>query len=146
MDGLMTTDSDLMESGQNTSANLGLLPADTHPVRDGLPDWLEAMRQKLTTPGDYIVYEIDSEEKIIPLVGTAIHIGRSLSAHVRLDDASVSRRHAVLASREGTWHLLDDRSLNGIVLNGEGVEESAPLKDGDEIIIGRLRLYLLLAD
>jgi hypothetical protein len=133
-----------LEGEQTTAASLDCLEG-AEPVRDGLPDWLEGMRRRAGSSGDHLVYEIDEEEKVIPLVGDAIHIGRSLSAHVRLDDASVSRRHAILAHRDGTWHLLDDRSLNGISLNGEVVSESAALKDGDEIIIGRLRLYLLLA-
>ena len=38
--------------------------------------------------------------------------------------------------------VLDDRSLNGIFLNGERVEWH-DLADGDELIVGRYRLYFL---
>jgi pSer/pThr/pTyr-binding forkhead associated (FHA) protein len=38
--------------------------------------------------------------------------------------------------------VLDDRSLNGVFVNGERVEWST-LKDGDEILVGRYRLYFL---
>ena len=38
--------------------------------------------------------------------------------------------------------MLDDRSLNGVYVNGERVEWSA-LTDGDEITIGRHAIYFL---
>ena len=38
--------------------------------------------------------------------------------------------------------MLDDRSFNGVFLNGETVEWAA-LHDGDELAIGRYRLYVL---
>lgn len=70
-------------------------------------------------------------------------IGRSATADVRLDDPSVSRRHALLVSEPGEpLRILDDRSLNGIFLNGKPVEWSN-VHDGDELRIGRYRLFLL---
>jgi pSer/pThr/pTyr-binding forkhead associated (FHA) protein len=38
--------------------------------------------------------------------------------------------------------VLDDRSLNGILLNGEPVEWGR-LNDGDELLIGRFHVYAL---
>jgi pSer/pThr/pTyr-binding forkhead associated (FHA) protein len=38
--------------------------------------------------------------------------------------------------------VLDDRSLNGVFVNGMRVEWSA-LRDGDEIVVGRHRLHFL---
>ena len=38
--------------------------------------------------------------------------------------------------------VLDDRSLNGVFVNGERVEWST-LGDGDEIIVGRYRLHFV---
>ena len=72
-------------------------------------------------------------------------IGRSRAADVQLDDATVSRRHALVVLTEtGELRALDDRSLNGLFVNGERVEW-APLRDGDELEIGRYRLHLLEA-
>jgi pSer/pThr/pTyr-binding forkhead associated (FHA) protein len=39
--------------------------------------------------------------------------------------------------------VLDDRSLNGVFVNGERVEWRA-LRDGDEIVVGRYRLHFLV--
>ncbi len=64
------------------------------------------------------------------------------SAHVRFDDPTVSRRHALVYHDEHGARILDDRSLNGVFKNGERVEH-AELGDGDEVAIGRFRLYFL---
>jgi pSer/pThr/pTyr-binding forkhead associated (FHA) protein len=62
---------------------------------------------------------------------------------LRLDDPSVSRRHALIVAEPGKkLRVLDDRSLNGVFLNGETVDWG-PLHDGDELAIGRYRLYVL---
>ena len=70
-------------------------------------------------------------------------IGRSVAADIRLDDPSVSRRHALIVSEPGeSLRILDDRSLNGVFVNGELVEWGK-LRDGDELAIGRYRLFAL---
>ena len=43
-----------------------------------------------------------------------------------------------------TLRALDDRSLNGLFVNGERVDW-APLGDGDELEIGRFRIHVLEA-
>ena len=68
-----------------------------------------------------------------------MRIGRSLSADLRFEDPTVSRRHAVLVAEADGVRVLDDRSLNGVFVNGERVV-SQTLGDGDEIVIGRYRL------
>ena len=77
-----------------------------------------------------------------PLTQEWTRIGRSLAADVRFDDATVSRRHALVVSQAEGVRVLDDRSLNGVYVNGERVEW-APLRDGDEITIGRHAIYFL---
>ena len=69
-------------------------------------------------------------------------VGRSLTADVRLDDPTVSRRHALIYRDEEGAKVLDDRSLNGVFLNGERVELS-PLKDGDTLNVGRFSMHFL---
>jgi len=61
---------------------------------------------------------------------------------VRFDDPTVSRRHALLYRDNAGARILDDRSLNGVFKNGERVE-LAELGDGDELAIGRYRLFFL---
>jgi hypothetical protein len=75
--------------------------------------------------------------------GERTTIGRSPDCGVFLDDVTVSRRHAVLAEREGRWYIEDQGSLNGTFVNRKRVE-SAELEDGDELQIGKYRLTYLI--
>jgi pSer/pThr/pTyr-binding forkhead associated (FHA) protein len=112
----------------------------THDVK--APDWLAQARSALVANGDYIGFEADDRVNVIPLQEGWTRIGRSLSAHVRFDDPTVSRRHALLHRDRTGARVLDDRSLNGVFLNGERVDWHE-LEDGDEIAIGAFRLYYM---
>jgi predicted RNA-binding Zn-ribbon protein involved in translation (DUF1610 family) len=113
-----------------------------HSDVEGPPAWLEEAREALVREGDYLAFADDERVRVVPLQEGWTRIGRSLSAHVRFDDPTVSRRHALLYREEGGARILDDRSLNGVFKNGERVE-LAELVDGDEIGIGRFRLFYL---
>jgi pSer/pThr/pTyr-binding forkhead associated (FHA) protein len=108
------------------------------------PGWLARVRRRLSDPGHYLAFEDDDNElraERLPVGWT--RIGRSGRADLRLDDATVSRRHALIVlTAEGELRALDDRSLNGLFVNGERVEWS-PLRDDDELEIGRYRLYVV---
>ncbi len=92
----------------------------------------------------YLHLENGDEPRAIPLDGEVTHIGRGLSADVRLDDATVSRKHAVIVRRGDDVVVLDDRSMNGVWVNGERITE-AVLADGDEIVLGRAALRFTAA-
>jgi pSer/pThr/pTyr-binding forkhead associated (FHA) protein len=94
-----------------------------------------------TEPGRYIEIDEPADTLVVPLARGVTHIGRGLSADVRLDDASVSRRHAILVSRNDV-RVLDDRSANGTFVNGRRVER-AELTSGDVLTIGRVLLRYL---
>ncbi len=91
-------------------------------------------------PGRYLAVHAGGELVALALhPGAVTRIGRGLSADVRLDDASVSRRHARIVERGGRAWLLDDRSMNGTWVNGQRVD-AAILSHGDEIMLGRVVL------
>ena len=106
------------------------------------PDWLAEAREALVRGGDYLAFEDDSRVRVVPLQDGWTRIGRSLSAHMRLDDPTVSRRHALVYRDEDGAKILDDRSLNGVFRNGERVELDA-LSDGDTVSIGRFALHFM---
>jgi predicted RNA-binding Zn-ribbon protein involved in translation (DUF1610 family) len=107
------------------------------------PAWLDDVRAELERGGLYIAYEEEEEPVTVELRPGWTRIGRSGAADIRLDDATVSRRHALIVrTPENELRALDDRSLNGLFINGEQADW-APLTDGDELEIGRYRLYVL---
>lgn len=113
-------------------------PADRHE------SWIQTAR---AAAGEGVFLAFESGEgtavRTVPLPRGWSRIGRSAAAHVRLDDPTVSRRHAlVIRTDDDEVRVMDDRSLNGVFVNGERVEWAA-LADGDELAIGRYRLHLI---
>ena len=106
------------------------------------PEWVAEAREALVADGDYLAYEDGDRVKVVPLQEGWTRIGRSLAAHIRFDDPTVSRRHALLHREGDTSRILDDRSLNGVFVNGKHVE-MRELKDGDTLDIGRFCLHFM---
>jgi predicted RNA-binding Zn-ribbon protein involved in translation (DUF1610 family) len=104
--------------------------------------WLEDLRESLSEPGQYLCYRNDDNVVGFPLQREWTRIGRSLAADIRFDDPTVSRRHALIVRQPDGLRVLDDRSLNGVFVNGERVEWST-LADGDEVVIGRHHLHFV---
>jgi hypothetical protein len=97
--------------------------------------WIEEVRDGLDEPGEYLAYERAGNIRVFALHSQWTRIGRSLAADVRFDDPTVSRRHALIVRGPDGVRVLDDRSLNGVFVNGERVEWST-LQDGDEVLVG----------
>jgi pSer/pThr/pTyr-binding forkhead associated (FHA) protein len=93
-------------------------------------------------PGRYIQLHGRDRTVLIPLGAEVTHIGRGLAADLHLDDISVSRRHAVLVPRSSGHRILDDRSSNGTLVNGQRIEQF-DLRNGDVIVLGRVELRYL---
>ena len=109
------------------------------------PGWLDQARDQLTEPGYHLAMRERGEIETHALGTGWSRIGRCGKAEICLDDPSVSRRHAMICNEEGSKpRLLDDRSLNGVLVNGRKADV-AELHEGDELTIGRYRLYLLHA-
>jgi len=101
-------------------------------------------RTMIDEPGQYLAWYDGSGVRVASLEREWTRVGRSLAADVRFDDPTVSRRHALIVRQADGVRVLDDRSLNGVFVNGERVEWRV-LSDGDEIVVGRYRLHFLEA-
>ena len=62
-------------------------------------------------------------------------VGRADSCDVAIPGVDISRTHCVIDGPADGWRITD-RSVHGILLNGERVDRSAPLSDGDVIQLG----------
>jgi DNA-binding winged helix-turn-helix (wHTH) protein len=72
-------------------------------------------------------------------------IGRDPAAHIRLDLAAVSRRHAAINIHGEEAVVQDLGSRNGTWLNGEKLEAARPLRPGDEIRIAQTAIRFQIA-
>ncbi len=80
----------------------------------------------------------------VPLTHWENILGRGKSADVRLNYPSVSRQHAALCrDEEGQWTLYDLDSKGGVLLNGETVDHSTPIRMGDKMELGGVPLLFL---
>jgi pSer/pThr/pTyr-binding forkhead associated (FHA) protein len=104
-----------------------------------MPSTLDSTEPRFRTPGAPARRHLQAAGRRIELDQGILHVGRGLGADLRFDDASVSRRHAVIVQRRDEVRLLDDRSAHGTFVNGRRVF-AATLADGDEITLGDVRL------
>jgi hypothetical protein len=104
-----------------------------------------AAREHISGAGEFLAWRDGDHVRVFPLEREWTRIGRSLAADVRFDDPTVSRRHALIVRQADGVRVLDDRSLNGVFVNGERVEWRV-LSDGDEILVGRYRLQFLVCE
>ena len=135
------------ETDLTTTINLGALRS----VSDQVASLLEKATQN---EKDVIAALSDGSAMLIALSGPSrgarflinsdkTSIGRATDNDIFLDDVTVSRKHAEI-SREGkTYVVRDCGSLNGTYVDGQ-VQESAELKDGMELHIGKFRLHFFL--
>ncbi len=80
----------------------------------------------------------DGRTRRHPLTGAVI-LGREPGCDILLDDLGTSRRHARIR-REGDGYIVEDLgSKNGTVVNDSRCE-SAPLSDGDVVLLGAVRV------
>jgi pSer/pThr/pTyr-binding forkhead associated (FHA) protein len=131
-----------------------LTQAPTRPTVEGLTERVdpiacldERVRRQATPtrppePGRYIEVQGSVETLLIQLGDGVTHIGRGLAADLRLDEDSVSRRHAILVHRQDGMRVLDDRSSNGTFVNGRRIVQ-ADLQNGDVLVLGRVVLRYL---
>ena len=105
-------------------------PSGTGTVRLGSEDNL-----KLT----FEITHGDSDEKIrrvVPIRNKLV-VGRIAPADLVIDDNAVSGKHLLIERENQQVFVSDSSSSNGTLLNGQRLTSRQPLKDGDQLIIGR---------
>jgi adenylate cyclase len=84
-------------------------------------------------------FAIGDENRLFPLTGGRVRLGRGGDNDIVLADVSVSRNHAEIRRGPDGWHIHDLRSTNGVEINRVAVR-SAPLHPGDRITVGVFEL------
>lgn len=110
-------------------------------VRTGIG--LVSGQRSATAPGSFILQVVQGPQSLkgsrVPVNGPVV-IGRSPGADIVIGDDFVSGRHArvVLAGAEAV--LEDLGSTNGTLLNGQRISIPQPLRPGDTIDVGAVRI------
>ena len=86
-----------------------------------------------------LVWEVEGKSRHHLLVSGELSLGRASDNEVVLNDFSVSRRHAVLRREGDRWIVSDQKSTNGVKVNGRYVT-SGPVEAGDVLTVGTFML------
>jgi hypothetical protein len=77
--------------------------------------------------------------KNFPL-GYETKIGR-IYGDIILSDASISREHAMITFTDGSYVIENKSDTNPIIINGEKIAQSKILENGDEIVLGIIKIH-----
>ena len=83
-----------------------------------------------------VISDDEGHATVVPLARDEITIGRQEGNTIRLTERNVSRSHARILKRNGSYVVEDLGSYNGVTLNGERIDSRAELTAGDAIVIG----------
>lgn len=87
-------------------------------------------------PGMLILSQGKESDRAFEMRHDRMMIGRSQESDIVLDDAAVSRAHAIVTrDATGTYSIYDHDSANGTFVNSQRISEQV-LEDGDEIQVG----------
>jgi len=94
-------------------------------------------RRRIAAPAQSAVAGLrDTAGRHYPLEAAATYIGRDSDNDIVLNDADVSRHHAAIIDTGANFMIMDRGSTNGVEVQGERIDTSANLADGDHIRIG----------
>jgi len=83
-----------------------------------------------------VISDDEGHATVVPLLRDEITIGRQEGNTIRLTERNVSRSHARLLKRNGSYIVEDLGSYNGVTVNGERIDAKAELASGDQLGIG----------
>ena len=93
-----------------------------------------------TRVGDALILTLANPAATFTVAKTAATIGRGEENAIRLDDLSVSRRHARVAWKQGGYWLSDLGSMGGTWVDGSRLNAPHRIAAGEVIDIGQCRL------
>ncbi len=104
------------------------------------------MPSGVTVPLTFAVYKGEQLLTTTTLNQDIIKVGKLSSSHLRIEDESVSRMHAVIEiTGPSEISIIDLGSARGTQVNGEKVNKQK-LKNGDELLLGDVRVVLTIGE
>jgi len=94
----------------------------------------EPLEERARARAQKVLLLLDGKRIVVGPAGATL--GRGRQCDIVLNDPNVSRQHAEIRPRGGSWVLTDLGSTNGSQLNGHRIDGSEVLRPGDEIELG----------
>jgi len=91
---------------------------------------------------------LDGTEKgrVVSLRSDRLVLGREEDCDIRINQASISRHHAILSCQGGNWYIDDLQSQNGVFVNNEPVSGSRVLSPPCQIRFGAVNTQFALEE
>jgi hypothetical protein len=102
----------------------------------------EPLQERARSTSATALLLVDGKRLVVGPVGATV--GRSRQCDIVLTDPNVSRQHAELRPRGGSWVLSDLGATNGVVLNGRRIDAPEVVRPGDRIELGTSTLIFEL--
>jgi uncharacterized protein involved in exopolysaccharide biosynthesis len=105
------------------------------------------LASEVVAQANLVVMSGRAASHVFPLSDPNTVIGRSPKAQVRIDDKSISSRHARIVQQGGRHFLIDLGSMNGTFLNGQRLTSEQPvaLTFGDSVQVADIVLAYVQA-
>jgi FHA domain-containing protein len=94
----------------------------------------EPLEERARSRAETALLVVGGKRMVVGPAGATL--GRSRKCDIVVDDPNVSREHAEIRPRGGSWVLRDLGSTNGSSINGRRTDGAEVLKPGDEIELG----------
>jgi chromosome segregation ATPase len=83
-----------------------------------------------------LLIRTDGETEVVHVLGRKTTVGRTPDNDLQIDAKFISRHHAVILAGPAHAIVEDLNSTNGVTVNGRRITRQ-PLKDGDNVVIGK---------
>ena len=121
------------------------LPAPT-PLSSPTEETVDVPTPAAGRVGDALILTLGTPPTTFTVAKTSATLGRGQENTIRLDDLSVSRRHARIAYRQGGYWLSDLGSMGGTWVDGTRLLAPRQIGAGEVIDIGLCRLTVSFAE
>ncbi len=132
------------EAGPGQQVELGLVLITSDPAYRRYVDGLDVPAQAVgrASFAELVIVQGTNQGKRLSLGKQEVRIGRDASCDLVIPDPQVSRIHAVIRERGGSFLVYDEGSTNGIYVNNLKVDK-ALLQHRDQVRIGPCILQYL---
>ena len=89
------------------------------------------------------VREEGDAQQFITLLQPRLRLGREETNDIVLPDTLASRYHAEMVPEDSGWVVIDLNSTNGVMVNDRRITKRQLLRDGDQVIIGRMQFQFM---
>jgi len=92
----------------------------------------------------FVLREAGKSDRVLIWDTRTLSIGRAPGNDLVIDDDEISRKHALIEKKDDRFAVGDYRTGNGTFVNGQRIQQSAEIRAGDVIRVGKVELLFVI--